>query len=379
MYHNLVELLRCPSCQGPLELTPLVPTSLEPGGEIVKGLLHCSRDHWFPIVRGIPRLLPDAVGEHWSYLRSDIPPGSPLRDGPASLVDASYDLRTRQNFSHEWEHHELGDRTWGMDLDYRVSTYFVEPLRLAKDELRGKVLLDAGCGNGSQSVVYTELGLEVIALDISSGVERGYEFRNRRSAARPDRVHFVQADLTNPPLAPESVDIIHSAGVLHHTPDTERSFHRLCPLLRPGGTFYVWVYSYEPIVTPVVNTIRAMTTRMPPRAFAGVAVALADVFRIFTWTLDKLGLRSYPRWTRREAALALQDIFGAPHAHYHSFEEVRGWFEAEGFTEVWECNRTRRGFGVCGRRAAGAGALSEEAVMTASSTRLSAARAAVAP
>ena len=33
-------------------------------------------------------------------------------------------------------------------------------------------MLDAGCGNGSQSVAYTALGLEVIAVDLSSDWKR---------------------------------------------------------------------------------------------------------------------------------------------------------------------------------------------------------------
>jgi hypothetical protein len=48
------------------------------------------------------------------------------------------------------------------------------------------------------------------------------------------------------------------------------------------------------------------------------------------------------------------DIFGAPYAHDHSFDEVAGWYKAERFSEVWPCNESRRGFGVCGRLSAGA-------------------------
>jgi hypothetical protein len=61
----------------------------------------------------------------------------------------------RDNFSLEWQYHELGDRTWGMDLDARVKTYFLDPLRLPASELKQKVVLDAGSGNGSQSVAYS--------------------------------------------------------------------------------------------------------------------------------------------------------------------------------------------------------------------------------
>ncbi len=82
-------------------------------------------------------------------------------------------------------------------------------------------MLDAGCGNGSQSFAYTEFGLEVVALDLSTGLEKGYAFRQNYEAGKPDKGHFVKADLQNPPLAPASFDIIHSAGVLHHTPNTD--------------------------------------------------------------------------------------------------------------------------------------------------------------
>ncbi len=353
MYERLLHLLRCPTCDGELILEPLVRASGNGDGEVSEGLLQCSQSHLFPIVRGIPRMLPDAFAEHFRHLQRVSTAEARARleqlaEGRAGI--GSYDRRTRQNFSFEWEHYEVGDRTWGMELEDRVRGFFLEPLRLPREGLRDAVVLDAGCGNGSQSVAYTEFGAEVVAMDLSSGLEHGYAFRHQRPAARPDRVHFVQADLQSPPLAPASVDIIHSAGVLHHTPSTERTFRRLCPLLRAGGTFYVWVYAYEPVVTPIVNGLRAITVRVPPPLFARIANRLAGAFQLFTRTVDRLGIRSYGNLSRREAALGLMDIFGAPYAHYHSFPEVRGWFLDEGFEEVWEVNRSRRGFGACGRR-----------------------------
>ncbi|MDQ4068255.1 MAG: class I SAM-dependent methyltransferase, partial [Actinomycetota bacterium] len=153
-----------------------------------------------------------------------------------------------------------------------------------------------------------------------------------------------------------SVDLIHSVGVLHHTPDTKRTFDILCPILRPEGTFYVWLYSYEPWVTPTVNGLRKVTTRIPPDQFARVAEVMALPFQGFCNLVNTLGVRSYPPMERREAALGLMDIFGAPYAHYHSFPEVARWFRERGFDEVWECNNSRRGFGACGRRTSGSSA-----------------------
>ncbi|HEV7903662.1 MAG TPA: methyltransferase domain-containing protein [Pyrinomonadaceae bacterium] len=355
MYTRLLNFLCCPHCQGNLEVFPLKTASAGSPEEITEGLLSCPRSHWFPVVRGVPRMLPDALAEHWETLQPLLPKPLPTELLPLAEIArafdgrVNYDRQTRENFSHEWDNHDLGGSTWGMKLSDRVEWFFLNPIRLSAEELRGKVMLDAGCGNGSQSVAYTAHGLEVIAVDLSSGLEHGQAFRHKHAGADPARVHFVQANLQQPPLKPATLDIIHSAGVLHHTPDTLQTFRALRPLLKPRGTFYVWLYKYEKLVTPVVDTLRAVTTRVPPRQFARIADWMSVPFIGFCKTVNKLGLRVYPTMSRREAALALMDIFGAPYAYYHTFAEVAEWYGAAGFTEVWPCNDDRRGFGVCGR------------------------------
>lgn len=350
MRERLLEILRCPDCKEKLTLTAFESAD----GEISDGVLYCSAKHVFPIAGGIPRMLPSSFSDHWPEIEAKSP--RPLPEPVKSVVERtrsegtfrSYDTRTKANFSNEWDNHDIGGKTWTMELSDRVQWFFLDPIHIPKEELNGKLMLDAGCGNGSQSVAYTEFGLEVVALDLSTGLEKGYAFRKIHPDAKPDSVHFVQADLQNPPLAPDSFDIIHSAGVLHHTPNTERTFRALRPLLKAGGTFYVWLYKYENVVTPIVNSIRAVTTRIPAPVFAKIADAASVPFIGFCWTVSKLGIRKYETPGRREAAIALHDIFGAPYAHYHDFEEVADWFKAAGIPDVWPCNDDRRGFGVCG-------------------------------
>jgi len=358
VYERLMTFLRCPTCRRLLELETLADTQTAYGREISEGLLHCELNHWFPITGGIPRMLPDSFEEHRQALARHVRDGaSPVSEAVAERltrvreVTATYDQQTRENFSLEWDQHDIGSTTWGMELDDRVRWFFLEPIRIDADDLAGKVMLDAGCGNGSQSVAYTRFGLDVVAMDLSSGIEHGHRLRHVLRGARPDLVHFVQGDLQAPPLASAQFDLIHSAGVLHHTPDTEATFRGLTPMLRPGGAFYVWLYKYEPLVTPVVNSIRAISTRVPPAWFARVAGWSAGAFQLFCRATNALGIRSYTPLSRREATLALMDIFGAPHAHYHSFEEVERWYRSEGFDQVWRCCDGRRGFGACGRRA----------------------------
>lgn len=272
-----------------------------------------------------------------------------LESGDSS--SRSYDQKTRANFSLEWTNHELGGATWGMQLADRVQWFFLDSIRIPSAELREKVMLDAGSGNGSQFVAYGALGLEVIAVDVSSGIEHGHRYRLMHPGSDANRIHFAQADLQNPPLAESSFDLIHSAGGLNHTPNTLKTFRALRPRLRHGGTFYVWLYKYERFVTPFVNSIRAVTTRIPAKVFRLIANVLAPAFIVLCVVANALGLCSYAKINRREAAQALMDIFGAPYAHYHSFDEVSRWFADAGFEQVWLCNDGRRGSGVCGRSA----------------------------
>jgi SAM-dependent methyltransferase/uncharacterized protein YbaR (Trm112 family) len=346
-----MDFLRCPECKAEFELVEFEKDA----NEVATGILHCNGEHFYPIAGGIPRMLPSSFADHWPEISSTSPQVLPqsikkyIDSIDGNSKNLNYDTRTKANFSNEWDNHDIGGRTWTMELDDRVRWFFLDSIRIPQGDLNGKLMIDAGCGNGSQSVAYTEFGLEVIALDLSTGLEKGYEFRNVHPSAKPDKVHFIQADLQKPPLAPAIADIIHSAGVLHHTPNTEQTYRTLVPLLADGGTFYVWLYKYENFVTPMVNTLRAITTRIPAPIFATIADLTSLPFIAFCWSVNKLGLRKYETPDRREAALAVHDIFGAPYAHYHSFEEVTGWYNSVGITEVWPCNDDRRGFGVCGR------------------------------
>jgi SAM-dependent methyltransferase len=192
------------------------------------------------------------------------------------------------------------------------------------------------------------LGATAVGVDQSSGIERAREHFEPGDEALD--LHYVQGNLMDAPFAPESFDVVFSAGVLHHTPDTRKAFQRLAPLVKPGGRFYMWLYRHEPFVTPVVNALRVFTTRLPAAAFFGVALAMSPAFQVFTRLSNLTGLRAYQPMSWRASALALMDIFGARYAHAHSYDEVGAWYAEAGFDQPRLVTMERRGFSVCGRK-----------------------------
>jgi SAM-dependent methyltransferase len=260
----------------------------------------------------------------------------------------SVDEHTRTAFSLEWALHRPEDGTWGMTIEERTRWYFLSGVGLSQEEAKGLTVLDAGCGNGSSTLGMARLGAFAVGLDQSSGLDKSVEYLT--PADQGLALSYVQGNLMDAPFAPASFDVVFSAGVLHHTPDTRQAFLALAPLVKPGGRYYVWLYRREPCVTAIVDTIRFFTTRLPHARFGQIAWTMAPAFRLFTQAANALGVRSYRPMSRESAALALHDIFGAPHAHAHTYEEVCAWYEEAGFDRPRLVGLERRGFGVCGRR-----------------------------
>ncbi len=220
--------------------------------------------------------------------------------------------------------------TQGMvsDEDFRKRT------GINPQELRGKLVLDVGCGMGRFAEVATRWGAQVVGVDLSDACEVAAQNLENR-----DFVAF-QADVSQLPFAPETFDYIYSIGVLHHTPDCEKSFKSLPQYLKPGGTIAVWLYSGYNRWYRFSDVYRKFTRRMSPRALHSI---LRVVVPFFYW-LDR-ALRLVPAVGRPIAGLIhhvfpvnlnsdpearLLDTFDWYSPEYqskHTYEEVFRWYE----------------------------------------------------
>ena len=80
--------------------------------------------------------------------------------------------------------------------------------------------------------------IRYVGVDVSTAVD----VAARRFAERGVSAAFLQADLTQLPLPPESFDLIFSEGVLHHTDDTRAALTAVVQHLKPGGRILFYVY-----------------------------------------------------------------------------------------------------------------------------------------
>jgi SAM-dependent methyltransferase len=112
-------------------------------------------------------------------------------------------------------------------------------LRLLGD-LRGKRVLDLGCGTGSAAIAFAHQGAMVIALDAS---ETRLAHARERAEREEVKVEWRKGDLADLAfLRAESIDAAFSADSVSEVDDAARLFRQVQRVLKPNGPF---VFSYE--------------------------------------------------------------------------------------------------------------------------------------
>jgi SAM-dependent methyltransferase len=107
-------------------------------------------------------------------------------------------------------------------------------------EYRGRPVLEIGCGMGGMAMLWASRGALVTAVDLNP---TAVEQTRRRFELFGFRGRIQQEDANRLAFADASFDYAYSWGVLHHSPDLERSLAEVFRVLRPGGGFGVMLYN----------------------------------------------------------------------------------------------------------------------------------------
>jgi len=108
-----------------------------------------------------------------------------------------------------------------------------------KDNLQGKIVLEAGCGAGRFTEVLLKMGALLVSADMSSAVE----VNNENFPASKNHT-IIQADINDMPYADESFDVVICLGVIQHTPIPEQTIRNLYKLVKKGGVLVIDHYTY---------------------------------------------------------------------------------------------------------------------------------------
>jgi 2-polyprenyl-3-methyl-5-hydroxy-6-metoxy-1,4-benzoquinol methylase len=172
--------------------------------------------------------------------------------------------------------------------------------------IKGKSVLEVGCGAGRFTEVMLETGARVFACDLSAAVEANYANCHELSAD-----YFVcQANALELPVAPQSFDFVVCLGVIQHTPSPEQTIAALARYVRPGGTLAIDHYPPDYPLTRSRALTRKLLLKLPPHVAHQLALTLARVLvpiHRLTWN-NRRGVWRVRRWLAKHSPLV--DYYG---------------------------------------------------------------------
>lgn len=146
-------------------------------------------------------------------------------------------------------------------------------------DLRGKKILELGCGAGEASVYFAKQGANVTATDLSAGMLRvveklaelhGVTVATKQNAS--DRLDFPD----------RSFDIVYASNLLHHV-DIEPTLMEASRVLKPGGIFASW----DPLAhNPVIKVYRRMAMKVRTAGEHPLAMGDLRIFRRYFSQVD---------------------------------------------------------------------------------------------
>jgi arsenite methyltransferase len=222
-----------------------------------------------------------------------------------------------------------------------------------------KIIVDAGCGSGNAAMLFFGEHLrknDYLGVDISNAVD----VARKRFAEKEYPGDFLQASITDLPFGDETVDMVFSEGVLHHTDNTENAMKYLARKIKKGGYFLFYVYAKKADIREFTDDFireklktmsdeEAWEALMPLSKlgkalgeleveidvpedipYLGIKKGKLDIQRFFYWNIFKLFYRK--DFNLDEMNHINFDWFRPLNCHRHSPEEVKRWCEEAGLS-----------------------------------------------
>jgi SAM-dependent methyltransferase/uncharacterized protein YbaR (Trm112 family) len=335
MRERLLEWMVCPLCGEGLELEIF----LQEGQEIVEGTLQCVCGQIFPIICGVPRILHGVLKKNLIQVYPEFFQRYPELADEIFVFKRDSVIAQKQKtidrFGYEWTYFD----------DYNCDNFktFISPLPI--NFLKGKLGLDIGCGAGRHARQASEIGAEVVCVDLSEAVDIAY-----KNNAGNELVHVVQSDIYKLPFKAGNFQFIYSLGVLHHLPEPECGYQALIPFLSEKGILFIWLYAYAPrkVALEILRSVSQKLSNNNIRRMAYICNLidygiLVNMYHLmcsipFLGKLVKcdtfMRFKEYKEYGFRIGYIDWFDRLSAPTTNYYKKSEVTKWLTRSGLCDT---------------------------------------------
>ena len=142
---------------------------------------------------------------------------------------------------------ELAHHWWDANSDFKP-LHDINPLRLDYIDgiagLKGKIVLDVGCGGGILTESMAQRGAQVTGIDLADQPLKVAQLHLLESGNKVDYRNIAAEDLARE--LPQHFDVVTCMELLEHTPDPASIVRACAALTKPGGHLFFSTINRNP-------------------------------------------------------------------------------------------------------------------------------------
>jgi len=136
--------------------------------------------------------------------------------------------------------HPLGARSFFEEIEkQRYAQEYHIPGIVNFPAWKGRVVLEVGCGLGTDLLQFARSGAHVTGIDLTP---KAIELTRERFKLYNLGATIEVGDAEHLRFPDETFDLVYSHGVIHHTPNSQKAIDEIHRVLKPGGRAIVMLY-----------------------------------------------------------------------------------------------------------------------------------------
>lgn len=245
--------------------------------------------------------------------------------------------KTVRDFGVQWTHYTTNDGFYGSK---ELFADIVEPL-LDVREVQNANVAEIGSGSGRIALMLAQAGASnVTAMEPSDGY--AVLVKTINDSEWSDRI-ITQKKLGEELDKSNTYDLIFSIGVLMHVPKPIPVLQAAYEALKPGGKFFIWIYSKEGIgaYLTFVRPLRAISSRLPHALLVPVIwltysalVVYQLLCKFFPLPLKNYVTKVLWNLSPEKRRLVIYDQLNPTFVKYYSEDDLKELFKAGGFRDI---------------------------------------------
>jgi len=144
-------------------------------------------------------------------------------------------------FDFQWKNHNTGNDLLD-DKNFKATNQDIicKYLKIDKDFLKGKKVLDVGAGSGRFTYGFLSMGAKVTSIE---GTRAGCEQINATCQEFSENLTVLNKNILSDSL-PREFDVVFCYGVVHHTGNTYLAMKNVCNTAKHNAKVFFMIYGY---------------------------------------------------------------------------------------------------------------------------------------